>query len=200
MQASYTIGKLLGVVMAVLAISAISFIIYNIMDALSLPQKSQGGKDKKSKEHPIRKRFILSNINNMVVSLVVTALAAGFNREWLTGSLRIMWALILLQFIYLSWSSSLKLERTMKAMSASAGQVTKKTTGSKARNQYWRSLKSLTGLISVVVVGLAGIAAIKMIDTEEPFFPKTPAFGASSVLADVVGAFLLIIPILPAYK
>jgi hypothetical protein len=164
--------------MAVLAISAISFIIYNIMDALSLPQS---GKDKK--EHPIRKRFVLSNIFNMFISLVVTSLAVTYNREWLTGLLRTMWALILVQFIYLSWSSSLKLVRTMRAMSASAGQVSKKTT---ERSKYWKSLKSLTALMSVVIVGLAVIAAIKMIDTEESFFPRTPAFGASSVLADVV--------------
>jgi hypothetical protein len=194
-RASFAAGSLLSVLMVVLAISMMAGIVYNIMAALSTPAVGE------TRATPFTKGFFITNVSNLVISLVIKPLGIAYNIDWPTGVLRILWALMLGQLIFFAWSESLKLRRTRIVMAAGAGRVSssvkprrvaamaagagyvKKSTN---RKLYWRSLKSLTGLVVVVIVGLLGLGVISMIDIEQAFFPESPAFAITSVLTELV--------------
>jgi hypothetical protein len=201
-RASYAAGSFLSTLMVVLSISLMYGIVRNIMAALSPPAPGE------KRGTPFTKGFLIFNLSNLVISVVIKSLGTAYDKDYFTGILRVMWAVMLSWLIYFAWSSSLKLERTRRAMAAGAGLVAtsrksvkadrkmsamaaKKSTASTNRSKYWQSLKSLTVLAGVATLGLGGLGVTYLIDTEEPFYPKTPAFAAASVLTEVVQFFSL---------
>jgi hypothetical protein len=202
-RTSYAFGGMLSMFTAVIAISMLSGIVYNIMAALSTMPAGE-------KRGVFTKGFFITNGSNLVFSIVFQSLQTAYNKNWITGMLQIMWALMLSGSMGFAWLSSLKLERTRSAMAAGAGRVfssrkgaerkmsasAKATEGgqdkkSANRINYWRSLKSLTVLVAVCTLGLFGLGVSHLLDTQKAFFPESVAFDSAFVLIEVVQSYSL---------
>jgi hypothetical protein len=200
-QTSYAFGGMLSMLTAVIAISMLSGIVYNIMAALSTTPAGE-------KRGVFTKGFLITNGSNLAFSIVFQSLQTAYNKNWITGMLQIMWALMLSGSMGFAWQSSLKLERTRSAMSAKAGRVSSSRKGAerkmsaiagkggqdkKSTNEakYWRSLKSLTVLVAVCTLGLFGLGVSNLLDTQKAFFPEAVAFDPAIVLVEVVRSYTL---------